>query len=252
MSSLSNFKILSVAGFILSCSLVIILLLVYFNASKKLKSASGHLRALGNQYIHYMASVDDTISVQTTISIDNSVPIRISMTLDDSIPINMQVQYNDSINIPVDLNINQVIDVDTLINIPDSLPVLIKASIPIDQQFKLVNLMGFKARIKAIIPLNQLVSAQVQKLFRFNSFIPIQMKVSQGIPVKLNLRIPINNKIRLRLLIKDSASVFFPKVLPIRGFIPIHLKVPVDIPLWQTPIKKYLDSTAEDLDNLLK
>jgi hypothetical protein len=42
--------------------------------------------------------------------------------------------------------------------------------------------------------------------------------------------------------------VSFPNQLHITGKVPIHLKVPVNIPLSATPLKKYLDKTADDLD----
>jgi hypothetical protein len=61
----------------------------------------------------------------------------------------------------------------------------------------------------------------------------------------------VDQKIDLELLVKQQALVGFPYNMKMKGRIPITMDIPVKIPLRDTPIKTYLDKTANELDGML-
>jgi hypothetical protein len=174
------------------------------------------------------------------------------MNVADSIPIAMAVNFKDSFQLPIDIRINDMITIDTIVTFPNPFFININSTIPVEQKMKLVSLGGMNVKVKADLPVNQLVKADIKEPVQIVSAVPVQMRIAQNIPVKLDLQIPIKEKIGINLPIKESAVVTFPKALPISGFVPIRLNVKVSIPIAETPIKKYLDSTADNLDGLLR
>jgi hypothetical protein len=69
--------------------------------------------------------------------------------------------------------------------------------------------------------------------------------------VAIKMIVPMNQKIPLKLPIKQQAMVSFTTTMPIEGQIPIVMDIPVKIPLRDTPIKMYLDKVADELDDML-
>jgi hypothetical protein len=232
--------------------LTCVLLSMYINAERQLKRATKNLRDLGHQYIDYSLLIEDSIPLNTFINIKGLSPIGLKMNLTDSIPIAMAVNFKDSFQLPIDIRINDMITIDTVVTFPNPFFININSTIPVEQKMQLVSLGGINVKVKAELPLNQLVKAEIKDPVHIVSAVPVQMHVAQDIPVKLDLQIPIKNKIRISLPIKQNALVSFPNALPISGFVPIRLKVKVSIPIAETPIKKYLDSTADNLDRLLR
>jgi len=242
---------LIIFNLLLTTTLALLMLAFYFHAKNKLRGAGNNLRELGNQYIIYEVDILDTIPLSTKINIENKTLVGILMDLNDSVKIDMVAKYHDGINVPVNFNLDEIVNIDTMLTLPDSLSLLANCKIPVNQKFSLPNLEGIKVAVQATIPLNQLISARAPGPIRFKSHIPIRMKIVQNLPINLDLRIPINERVKLNLPIANYASIYFPEPLLISGRIPIHLRVPIKIPLSKTPIKQYLDSTANDLDGLL-
>lgn len=245
---------LAIAGLLLlNLGTIGVLLMVKAKAEKRLANASGYLRALGNEYIDYTVQVRDTIDVSTDIEIVKPVPVNIGMTIRDRIPVRMRVGVNDMLTVPVALNIDQVVSVDTSITLPDTVSVKANTMIPVNQKFKWLwgKNSGPNMKIKADIPLNQKLSIAFTDALRFKSAIPVRFMLKDQLPVKLNLDIPVDQKIDLELGIKQQAMVGFPKQLSMKGKIPIRLDIRVKIPLKDTPIKLYLDKTADELDDML-
>ncbi len=242
--------IVSVLSLLVSIGLMIGLAAFYLKAKGRLKDAATNLHQLGNQSIYYVAAVSDSIPLHTAINITNQVPVQLLMKLSDSLRIVMPVTYNHTLNIPVNLNIDKVLHIDTLLELPEPLKLAVNGNIPVDQKFEMVSLGHIKIKVKADIPIDEQLNARLSQQTRFKSDIPIRMQIKDHIPVVLNLRIPVNQKIKIDLPIKNMAQVGFPGKLNITGMIPIHLKVPVNIPLAKTPLKYYLDKTADDLDAL--
>lgn len=239
---------------IINVATIGVLLGVKAKAGGRLEKASGYLRDLGNQYIDYTVEVHDTIPLQTSIQVTHAIPVNIDMTVDDSVRIRANVPVNDTISVPVNLNIDQLIGVDNPVMIPGVVKVQLNSTIPIDQKFKMKTGKkgrGIKIPIEAEIPLNQAVAITFNDSMRINTKIPVKFPLNEKLRVPIELNVPMNQEIPLTLPIKQMATVGFPVAMPVNGKVPIVLKVPVHIPLAKTPIKTYLDKTADELDGML-
>ncbi len=230
-----------------------VLLAVKSKAEKRLKNASGFLRELGEQHIEHLVQVRDSIDVETGITITEPVPVDIRMLIKDRIPVKMMVNVNEDVKVPVDLTINELVSVDTSIFLPDTVSVKADSEIPVDQKFTWMwsKKGGPKMRIKANIPLDQKLDIAFTDQLRFKSTIPVRFNLKDQMVVPLNMNIPVDQKIDLELEIDQKALVGFPYNLKMKARIPIVLDIKVLIPLRDTPIKKYLDKTADELDGML-
>jgi hypothetical protein len=239
--------------FLLNIGTIGILLLVKSKAEKRLTNASGYLRELGEQYIEYLVEVQDTLDVETEISIIEPVPVDIDMLIRDKIPVRMNVEVNEKLSVPVAMNISEVVHVDTSITMKEKADVYAKSVIPVNQKFTWLwsKTKGPKMKIKAEIPLDQNMQIAFNDKLRFESDIPVRFTLRDNLPVGLDLDIPVDQKIDLALKVKQRAVVGFPFTMKMRGKIPITMKIPVKIPLRETPIKTYLDKTADELDDML-
>ena len=253
---MKNNKLLTygfVALLLLNVGTIAVLLMVKSKAEKRLANASGFLRELGEQEINHLVEVRDTIDVETEISITQPVPVDIDMLIRDKIPVRMNVGVHDGISVPISLNINEVVHVDTSITMPDKANVHANSVIPVSQKFTWLwgKKKGPKLKIKADIPLDQDMEIAFRDKLRFQSDIPVRFNLKDKLPVELDLDIPVDQKIDLALLVKQRAVVGFPVNLKMKGKIPIIMDIPVKIPLRDTPIKTYLDKTADELDGML-
>lgn len=238
---------------LLNVGTIAVLLLVKNKAENRLAKASGFLRELGEQEIDHLVKVRDTIDVETEITITQPVPVDIDMLIQDKIPVRMNVGVKEGITVPVALNINEVVHVDTSITMPDEARVHAASGIPVNQKFTWMwsKKGGPKMRIKADIPLDQDMRIAFSDKLHFVSDIPVRFNLEDKLPVDLDLKIPVDQKIDLALLVKQRATVGFPVNLKMKGKIPITMDIPVKIPLRDTPIKTYLDKTANELDGML-
>lgn len=242
-----------VALLLLNVGTIAVLLMVKSKAEKRLSNASGFLRELGEQEIDHLVQVRDTIDVETEISITQPVPVDIDMLVRDQIPVRMNVVVHDGITVPISLNINEVVKVDTSITMPEMAKVHAASTIPVNQKFTWLwgKKKGPKLKIKADIPLDQDMEIAFRDKLRFQSSIPVRFNLKDKLPVELDLNIPVDQKIDLELPINQRAVVGFPVNLKMKGKIPIIMDIPVKIPLRDTPIKTYLDKTADELDGML-
>lgn len=242
-----------IALLLLNLGTIGVLLAVKGKAEKRLANASGFLRELGEQEINHLVKVRDSIDVETEISIVQPVPVDIDMLIRDKIPVRMNVKVRDGIVVPVSLNINETVSVDTTIRMPDKARVHAESVIPVNQKFTWLwgKKKGPKLKIKADIPLDQDMNIAFNDLLRFQSNIPVRFNLKDQLPVNLDLDIPVDQKIDLDLLVNQRATVGFPVKLKMKAKIPIVMDIPVKIPLRDTPIKTYLDKTADELDGML-
>jgi len=241
---------LGIAGFVLSAVLAYVLAVVYFNAKKNLSDAAQNLKEIGNGVITDTISFDSTIPLDTEINILRTVPVDLKMALNDSLKIMLTKNQPLNLKIPINIDLDQVLHVDTTLTLTDTLEFTTSGNIPVDQKFTV--LKKFKIPVKASIPLqNESLSAKLQGATSFRSDIPIRLNINDSLPVNLDLVIPIDQKAKIDYLIKNSALISFPQKIRIKGMVPIHLKIPIQIPLSKTVLKKYLDSTASNLNNIL-
>ena len=239
--------------FLFQLGTVGVLLGVKAKAEKRLSNASGFLRELGEQHIDHLVQVRDSIDVETEITITEPVPVDIDMLIREKIPIKMMVQIDENIEVPVDLKIDELVSVDTSIVLPDTVTVKADSEIPVDQKFVWMwtKKGGPKMRIKADIPLNQELNIAFTDALRFKSTIPVRFNLKDKMLVPLNMSVPVDQNIDLALHVDQKAIVGFPYNLKMKARIPIVLDIQVRIPLRDTPIKKYLDKTADELDGML-
>lgn len=238
---------------VLNIGTIAVLLLVKSKAENRLANASHFLRELGEQEIDHTVQVRDTIDVETEITITQPVPVDIDMLVRDKIPVKMNVDVHEGITVPISLNINEIVHVDTSITMPEKAKVHAASSIPVNQKFTWLwgKKKGPKLKIKADIPLDQDMEIAFRDKLRFQSDIPVRFNLKDKLPVELDLDIPVDQKIDLALAINQRATVGFPVNLKMKGKIPIIMDIPVKIPLRDTPIKTYLDKTANELDGML-
>lgn len=253
---MQNKKLWLAIGAVLLVNLgtIVVLLAVKSKAEGRLVKATGFLRELGDQYIDYVVEVHDTIPLLTSIQVTHAIPVDIAMTIDDSVLITANVPVKDTISVPVNLMIDQQIGVDNPVMIPGIVTVQLDTKIPINQKFKMPvgkKGKGMKIPIMAEIPLNQAVGITFNDSMRINTKIPVKFPLNEMLRVPIELNVPMNQEIPLRLPLKQMATVGFPTAMPVNGKVPIVLKVPVHIPLNKTPIKTYLDKTADELDDML-
>ncbi|MEJ7677377.1 MAG: hypothetical protein WKG06_05785 [Segetibacter sp.] len=243
-------NLLSIIGFVLSMTLSFAIALFYNNAQKNLLEAAENLRAIGNGVIYDTVYFDSTIPVDTEIRIERTIPVNLNMKLKDSLKIILTKKQSLSLKIPISIDIDKVLHIDTTLILPDTLKLTTNGNIAIDQKFTI--LRKFKIPLKSIIPLkNELLNARLQGSTTFISDIPIRMNIHDSLPIDLDLIIPIDQKAKIDYLVKNMALISFPKKLNIKGLIPIHLIIPIKISLSNTLLKKYLDSTAYNLNNIL-
>lgn len=238
---------------LLNIGTIAVLLMVKGKAENRLANASHFLRELGEQEIDHLVQVRDTIDVETEITITQPVPVDIDMLVRDKIPVKMNVGVHEGITVPISLNINEIVHVDTSITMPDKAKVHAASTIPVNQKFTWLwgKKKGPKLKIKADIPLDQDMEIAFREKLRFQSDIPVRFNLKDNLPVELDLDIPVDQKIDLALAINQRATVGFPVNLKMKGKIPIIMDIPVKIPLRDTPIKTYLDKTANELDGML-
>jgi hypothetical protein len=241
---------LGIAGFVLSIILAYVLTVMYFNAKKNLSDAAQNLKEIGNGIITDTINFESTISLDTEISILRTVPVDLKMTLNDSLKIMLTKKQPLNLKIPINIDLDKVLHVDTTLILNDTLQLTTNGNIPVDQKFTAFR--KIRVPVKASIPIkDQSLSAKLQGATSFTSDIPIRLNINDSLPVNLDLVIPINQNAKIDYLIKNSALIGFPQKLHIKGVIPVHLKIPVQIPLSKTVLKKYLDSTASNLNNIL-
>lgn len=242
-----------IALLLLNVGTIAVLLMVKSKAENRLSKASGFLRELGEQEIDHLVKVRDTIDVETEITITQPVPVDIDMLIRDKIPVHMNVGVRENLTVPVSMRINEVVHVDTSIVMKDKANVHANSVIPVNQKFTWLwgKNKGPKMKIKADIPLDQDMAIAFNDKLRFESDIPVRFTLKDNLPVGLNMDIPVDQKIDLNLLVKQRATVGFPVNLKMKGKIPIIMDIPVKIPLRDTPIKTYLDKTANELDGML-
>lgn len=255
MVSKKIFWITTIAlSFIMLCTIGV-LLMVKAKAEKRLANASMFLRELGEQYIDYVVHVDQVIPLKTEVNISRSIPVNIDMSINDSVRIKANIPVKDSIIVPINLQLNEMLDVDTSIAVTRQVTVLLETEIAIDQKFKakpLKDNWGIDIPIEALLKLNQPVFISFPEALPVNSKIPVKIPIKQNMPTLIQMNVPMNQKIPLSLPIRNQqAIVSFTTSMPIEGLIPIVMDIPVKIPLRQTPIKKYLDLVADELDDML-
>lgn len=224
--------------------------LFYRQASRQAKAMASELEQIGNSYIEYTAVIRDTIPLFSDVSILNETPVHLDMRLNNTLPVKFTQTVTDSFSLPVKLQVKDVLSVDTVLTIPSDMQLLAEGNIPIDQKITMSGLGNMKMRTRAQIPLSQVLNVKMLNSPTFSTHIPVTMNIDQRIPVKLDLKLPVDQRIAVNMPIRSMAKVSFPGKVKILGYIPIELEVPVRIPLANTPLKIHLDKAAEHLKEM--
>lgn len=253
MSTSSKFqkRVVFFVSLALLISLVIIgILIAALKISEsRLKKLGDVMEEMANSRIQYDMTVNQTISAKTDAHITDDVNVGIDMVVISEIPFQADIPVSEEMLIPIKMGIAETIYVDTLISIIDDVKINVDDTIPLDQKIKAA---GFNVKAKADIPLKQQLKVNFDEQIRMQAHIPIDMTVIDTMPVGLDMKIPVNLMVPVRIPLKTTAKISFIETLPFEADIPVELNVPVDIPLSETAMGNYLKQVAEGMRGLTK
>jgi hypothetical protein len=253
MSSLTKFQKRSIfftsLGFLISIVIIAILIFALKTSERKLTDLGNVMEEMSNSRIQYNMTVTQDIDVMTDAEITEDVNVGIDLVVESLIPFQAEIPVNESMLIPINLGVDQVIYVDTLISIVGDVRINVDDTIPLNQKIKAA---GIKVKAEALIPLKQELTVSFDEKIRMQSYIPISMQIRDSMALGLSMKIPVNLMIPVRIPVKTTAKISFFETLPFKATIPIKLDVPVDIPLNETAMGEYLKKVAKGMRELTK
>ncbi len=237
---------------LLLSTFAVVALTKYRKADAQLDKAADMIEEIGRSRFEVIAEVDDTMPLSTTINIPVSVPVRVSMNLSIDAPFTMNVPVNQELNIPFHLDIQELIPIDTVFHFPDAIAPYVNDSFGLATKMDVRIFPGFRVpfRVSGIIPLNENLSFEMPSM-RVKAVIPIEIDISESIPVKLSFNLPLNQNINLPLHINTAATISFIQEIPVHADFPVHLAVPVPVDFGSTPLKPRFDSLSRMLRDVL-
>lgn len=218
-------------------------------SESRLKDLGDLMEEMANSRIQYDMTVKQTIHAKTNATITDDVNVGIDMVVISEIPFQADIPVSEEMLIPIKMGITETIYVDTLISIIDDVHINVDDTIPLDQKIKAA---GVNVKAKAQIPLKQQLKVNFDEQIRMQAYIPIDMTVIDTMPVGLDMKIPVNLMVPVRIPLKTTAKISFIETLPFEADIPVELNVPVDIPLNETAMGNYLKQVAEGMRGLTK
>ena len=105
--------------------------------------------------------------------------------------------------------------------------------------------------IKGKVPVDQEVEIAFPDTLKIKGKVPVKFRLEERIDVPIELDVPVDQMLDLKLAIEQRARVGFPEPLRIVGDIPIVVEIPVKVALQPTPVGTYLEKMAGQLDALL-
>jgi hypothetical protein len=253
MSDLTKFQKRTIfftsLGFLLSIIIIIILIFALKTSERKLTDLGNIMEEMSNSRIQYDMKIKQSIEAVTDAEITDDVNVGIDLVVESSIPFQAEIPVNEDMIIPINLGVNQVVYVDTLISIVGDVNINVDDTIPLDQKIKAA---GMNVKAKADIPLKQQLTVNFDEQIRMQSYIPIDMKIRDSMALGLEMKIPVNLMVPVKIPLHTTARISFFETLPFKATIPIELDVPVDIPLNETAMGDYLKKVAKGMKELTK
>lgn len=161
--------------------------------------------------------VDDTLDLE--IKFDTKVPLSLTVEVDETISINKKVHVEGVVNTEV-MGVNLKLPISGDVGLDAKIPIHFK--IPVDQRVRLAFTAPVKARIKE------------------NLVVPLDTTIVTDIPIETDLSVPVNNKIRARVVVKDQ---------PLKTLIQYaELELPLDTVLLQLNDKSASGTAGEPTD----
>lgn len=235
---------------LLASFIIIGILIAALKVSEQRLNELGNLmEEMSDSRIQYDMTVSQTIAAKTDAHITDDVNVGINLVVESVIPFQAEIPVNQKMLIPIDLGITQAIYVDTMISIMDHVKINVDDTIPLDQKIKAA---GLNVKAKAQIPLQQELTVSFDEQIRMQAYIPIDMNVIDSMAVDLDMKIPVNLMVPVRIPLQTTARISFIETLPFEADIPVKLNVPVDIPLNETAMGSYLKKVAKGMKGLTK
>lgn len=80
--------------------------------------------------------------------------------------------------------------------------------------------------------------------------IPVDLLIIDTLSVGVNMKIPVDVLVPVKLPLNTTATISFPEAIPVNGNIPLALTIPVNIPLEKTDLAVYFKKMAKGLRDL--
>jgi hypothetical protein len=226
-----------------------------------LKVSEGRLQELGNtmeemagEHIITLVTVDTSIALNSNINVVDEIVVNIDMLVESEIPFTAMIPVSEQMMIPFRIGVTDYIVLDTTIQVTDYVHILVDDTIPMDQKVKLPIFgdRGPSMPIRGKIPVKQSLYVGFNEALPVKAVIPIDMLIIDTMPVGLDMMIPVDVMVPVRIPLKSTAKITFNEGMPVEAMIPINLSIPVDIPLSKTPLAAYFIKMAGQLRGLTK
>jgi len=247
------FKWISIFNSIVLVILITILLYFLNTSNNRLLNLGQTLDDLSNEVIDYEVEIVTKIPVDTYVEVLNPIDLSIDMAIRKSIAFDADIPINQMVKLPLDLPLNQKIDLKTSFVVPDSFNVAVDADIDLNQKMKvyLIGKRGINMRVAGKLSINKSLKSFVPDSLNVLGQVPISIRVKDSITVPLKMKIPISLDVPVDLSIHDFVKAKMLSKVHFKGIIPVKMKVPVKIPLKETPLYNHLQKMKKQLTELL-
>jgi hypothetical protein len=232
---------------------VVALLGVRGMVSSRLAETAGLLRALAAESIETTITVRQTMPLDAEIRITRPTEIDLALQVADKLPIRLDVKVEESIAVPLDLQIDERIDIESAVTISEKSNIRVRTDIGVDQpvKWRVAHPISPRLNIKGLVPVDQEMEIDFPEKLQIKGQVPVKFRLQKELIVPVAFDVPVDQMIDLKLAIEQRARVGFPEPLRITGDIQVVMEIPVSIPLQPTPVGKYLEKTAGQLELLL-
>jgi hypothetical protein len=244
---------LAVAALAVSLLTMTAMLGVRIVAAGRLQEMATAMRDLAGESLETTITVRQTMPLDAEIRIARPTEIDLALQVADKLPIRLDVKVEKSIAVPLDLQIDERIDIESAVTIPEKSNIRVRADIGVDQpvKWRVAHPISPRLNIKGLVPVDQEMEIDFPEKLQIKGQVPVKFRLQKELIVPVAFDVPVDQMIDLKLAIEQRARVGFPEPLRITGDIPVVMEIPVRIPLQPTPVGKYLEKMAGQLDLLL-
>lgn len=233
--------------------IIISLLVVLSVMQGRLGKLGDTMALMAEQHIVQTIDVKDTIPLNSAIMVTDAMSVGIDMMVETTIPFTAEIPVDEKLLVPIRMGVKDYVSLDTTIRIVDIINIQVDDTIPMNQKMKMpiFGKSGPSFPIAGNIPLKQSLSVSFDEEMHVKSVIPIDLLIIDTLPIGIQMRIPVNLDIPIKIPIHSTAKVSFNEAMPVDGAIPIEMKIPVDIPLSETALSTYFLKMAKGLKGLM-
>jgi len=237
---------------LINVGIIIALLTVLDVTQGRLEVLGNTMGAMANEHILTEVTVDESIPLNSNISVTDEIEVNINMMVESEIPFTAEIPVTEEMLVPFKIGVKDYIKLDTTIQVTDYVNILVDDTIPLDQRVKLpiFGQKGPSMPIQGKIPVKQSLHVGFSEALPVDAVVPIDMLIVDTLPVGLDMKIPVDVMVPVKIPLRSSARISFSDAMPVNAEIPITLTIPVDIPLQETTLAKYFESMAGQLKGL--